>query len=312
MKSTPLISRASAAWFLATALLASTTGAAGAADRIRIVTSINDLGSIASAVGGNQVEVASLCRAGADPHRVEVLPSYMVKVSRAKLYLKVGLGLDVWADAIVEGSHSSSVIVIDCSQGIPVLEKPAGKVDASMGDIHPDGNPHYWLDPANGALVAGTIAEALARVDPPNAADYRSRAGVLAREARAMAEKGRALSLPTKGIITYHRSWTYFAEALGLEVLTTIEPIPGIPPTARHLKEVVAIIRERRPVAIFQEPYFSGEAGKFLNRETGTRLATVSPSCDDVTPGSYLAHFESLFRELGAGGSSGNTRPAGL
>jgi zinc/manganese transport system substrate-binding protein len=240
-----------------------------------------------------------------------VLPSYMVRVSRAKLYLKVGLGLDRWADQIVEGSHSSSVTVVDCSKDIPVLEKPTGKIDASMGDIHPDGNPHYWLDPANGAIMAKTIAEALARVDPPHASEYRSRAESFGRDAVAMAERGRKLSLSSRGLITYHRSWTYFANAAGLEILTTIEPIPGIPPTARHLKEVVGIIRERKPLVIFQEPYFSGEAGKFLNRETGIRLVTVSPSSNDVKAGSYLAHFETLFSQLESAGAAGNSRSSG-
>lgn len=296
---------------LALAIASLATADAGAAGRIRIIASINDLGSIASAVGGDQVDVAAICKPNADAHRVEVLPSYMVKVSRAKLYLKVGLGLDQWADQIVEGSHSSSVTVIDCSKGVPVLEKPTGKVDASMGDIHPDGNPHYWLDPANGAIVAGTIAEALASVDPSHAADYRARAEVFAGKARNLAETGRGLSLPSEGIITYHRSWTYFAHALGLEVMTTIEPIPGIPATARHLNEVVGIIRERKPFVIFQEPYFSDDAGKFLARQTGIRVATVSPSCNDVTAGSYLSHFEELFGQLEGSGTAGTSRSSG-
>jgi hypothetical protein len=103
-------------------------------------------------------------------------PSYMVKVSRAKLYLKVGLGLDQWAEAIVDGSRNSSVQIVDCSRDVHVLEKPTGKVDASMGDVHPDGNPHYWLDPRNGAIVANTIADAFAKADPRTPPQYRARA----------------------------------------------------------------------------------------------------------------------------------------
>ena len=114
-------------------------GAASA--KLRVAASINDLASIASSVGGNQVEVFSIARPKSDVHRVEILPSYMVKVSRAQLYLKVGLGLDQWADGIIDGSRNSRLKVIDCSEDVSVLEKKA-KVDASMGDVHPFGNPH--------------------------------------------------------------------------------------------------------------------------------------------------------------------------
>ena len=135
-----------------------------ASAKVRVVASIPDLASIAATVGGDGVEASSIARGGSDAHRVEVLPSYMVRVSRADLFLKVGLGLDLWADQIVDGSHNARVTIVDCSRDIEPLERPAGRVDARMGDVHPDGNPHYWLDPRNGGVVARTIAEALGRV----------------------------------------------------------------------------------------------------------------------------------------------------
>jgi zinc/manganese transport system substrate-binding protein len=191
-----------------------------------------------------------------------------------------------------------------------VLEKPTGKVDASMGDVHPDGNPHYWLDPSNGAIVAHTIAEALSNVDPAHAADYRSRADQFAQAAEHKAAKGKALQLPVRSIITYHRSWSYFANAAGLKVEAEIEPIPGIPPTGKHLNEVVSIIKQQKPLMVLQEPYFSLDAGQFLNRQTGVRVAVVSPSCKDLTADSYLAHFDELYSELQGGGTgSSNGAP---
>src|SRR5215467_11112357 len=166
-------------------LLLATALPAVAHAKISVAASTTDLASIAASVGGDQVDVFAIAKPSADPHRIEALPSYMVKVSRAKIFLKVGLGLDQWADAIVDGSRNSSVAVVDCSAGVRVLEKPTGKVDASMGDVHPDGNPHYWLDPRNGAVVATNIAEALAKADPKNAADYRARAETFGKEAQA-------------------------------------------------------------------------------------------------------------------------------
>ena len=289
-------------------LVAACLGAFGAptAAKERIVASISDLASIAAAVGGDQVEVAAIARSNADPHRVEVLPSYMVRVSRARLYLKVGLGLDAWADPIIDGSHNSELLVVDCSKGVAILEKPTGKVDASMGDVHPDGNPHYWLDPRNGAIIARNVAVALARVDPPNASLYASRADEVARRCDATFARGSAAigALATHDLVTYHRSWSYFAAAFDLQVVATIEPIPGIPPTARHLNDLIGVIQERKVRAALEEPYFSEDAGELLARQTGIRILRIPAMCADITADSYFTHFEQLFDGLVSAGGS--------
>ena len=279
-----------------TLLLAALLLPGAAAAKIRVVASINDLASIAASVGGDEVECAAIARPNADAHRVEVLPSYMVRVSKAQVYLKVGLGLDQWADGIIDGSRNAHLLVVDCSTGVPVLEKPTGPVNASMGDVHPNGNPHYWLDPRNGEFVARTIAEALARVDPGHAEDYRARAEAFAKHAEETWAQGKATAekLPVKAMITYHRSWTYFGDAFGIEIAGQAEPIPGIPPTGRHLAELVEIVTTRKIPVFLQEPYFSSDAGSFLAREGDLRVVVVSPSCDSPVAGSYLAHFQSV------------------
>jgi zinc/manganese transport system substrate-binding protein len=272
-----------------------------AAAAIKVVASINDLASIAAEVGGNEVEVASIARSGSDVHRVEVLPSYMIRVSRAQLYLKVGLGLDQWADPIIDGSRNSKLVIVDCSKGITALDKPTGKVDASMGDVHPEGNPHYWLDPRNGPIVASTIAEALSVVDPAHASEYQARAEALAKNAAAAfdAAHTRLASCSNRTILTYHTSWTYLLRALDLELVGTVEPVPGIPPTGRHLQELVETIRARQVPVLLEEPYFSAEAGEFLARETGLRVERVSASCDEPAAGSWLAHIREVVERIG-------------
>jgi ABC-type Zn uptake system ZnuABC Zn-binding protein ZnuA len=224
----------------------------------------------------------------------------MVKVSRAQIYLKVGLGLDLWANAIIDGSRNSHLMIVDCSQGVRVLEVPTGRVDASMGDVHPSGNPHYWLDPRNGAVVGRNIAEGLARVDPAHADQYRARAEAFAKEAETAWQQGqeKSAALAAKVVFTYHRSWSYLADAFGLEVAGTAEPFPGIPPTARHLADLVEIAKLRRVQLLLQEPYFSDDAARFLGREAGVRAAVVAPSCDAPTAGSYLAHFAAIFHVM--------------
>lgn len=270
--------------------------------KIKVAASITDLASIASSVGGDQVECFAVAKATADAHRVEVLPSYMVKVSKANVYLKGGLGLDQWADAIIDGSRNDKLVVVDCSANISVLEKPTGAVDASMGDVHPNGNPHYWLDPRNGGVIAHTIAEALGRVDPAHAADYQTRADEFAKQCDAAyaADKRIADALPNRVVFTYHRSWPYFANAFGFDIAGQAEPVPGIPPTAKHLADLVAIAKSRKIAVLIQEPYFSADAGKFLQREAGVQAVVMPLSCDNEQPGSYLAHIDALLRALAA------------
>lgn len=271
--------------------------------KVRVAASTNDLGSIASRIGGDQVEVFAIARANTDPHRVETLPSYMVKVSRAQVFLKVGLGLDQWADAIIDGSRNNKVLLVDCSKGVNVLERPSGKVDASMGDVHPEGNPHYWLDPRNGVVIGRNIAEALARVDAAHAGVYRSNAEAFAKEAAASYDRNRARAaqLPSKAVFTYHRSWSYLADAFGLEVVATVEPVPGIPPTAKHLASLVQTAKARQVGLLLQEPYFSAEAGRFLTRQAGLRVVTQSSACESTEATSYLTHFDTLLTALTGG-----------
>lgn len=292
--------------FLTTIALISALALPGSAfAKIRVAASINDLASIASSVGGNEVEVFSIARSTADTHHIEVLPSYMVKVSRAQVYLKVGLGLDQWADGIIDGSRNTHLVAVDCSKDVPVLEKPTQQVNASMGDVHPYGNPHYWPDPRNGAVVAKTIAEAFASVDPKHAAEYRNRAEAFGKEAEETWKRGKSVAdaMPVKVIVTYHRSWTYFANAFGFEVAAEAEPVPGIPPTGKHLAEVIKIVKERHVPVFLQEPWFSSDAGRFLTREGGLRVVVASPSCDTPAAGSYLAHINDLIGKIGGGKS---------
>lgn len=288
--------------FLAIAVAASLTAAAAgpAGAAIRIVASTTDLASIAATVGGDQVEVAAISRPNSDVHRVEVLPSYMVRVAKAQVYLKVGLSLDQWADQIIDGSRNTKLMVVDCSQHIDALEKPTSRVDGRQGDVHPNGNPHYWLDPRNGGIVAMNIAEALGRIDPAHAGDYQTRAEAFAAtcDQRREAAVASVAKLPVKEILTYHASWVYLANATGLSVAGTVEPIPGIPPTGGHLQELVELVRQRQLKVLLQEPYFSDEAAGFLAREAGMRTIKVSPSCNDTKPGSYLAHFDGMIAAI--------------
>jgi ABC-type Zn uptake system ZnuABC Zn-binding protein ZnuA len=269
---------------------------------IRVVAALPDLGSIAAYIGGDKVEVSSIANANSNPHSVEVFPSFMAKVSQAALYLRCGLELDQWSSEIIDGSRNNKILVVDCSQGIKVLEKPAGKVDASMGDVHPNGNPHYWLDPRNGIVIALNVAAGLQKIDPAHAGFYESRAEQFRKECLDKMAQWASEIRPLAGanIVTYHSSWAYFADAFGFSIVAKVEPFPGIPPTGNHLAELVTIIKEAHAVFLLQEPYFSDDAPRFLNRQTGINVIKCAPSCRGVAPSSYFEHFQDIINQLTA------------
>lgn len=267
---------------------------------IKVAASLPDHASIASAIGGNQVQVFSIAKSSNNPHNMELFPSLMAKVGTAQLYLKSGLSLDQWADELISGSRNSKLLVVNCSQGVNVLEKPSGKVDASMGDVHPEGNPHYWLDPDNATVIAKTILEALKKVDPSNSVYFQHNYDDFIAKLTAKKKQWQEALSPYKGrsILTYHSSWVYFAEAFHLKIPAQVEPLPGIPPTASHLAKLIKIIQQEKPMAVFYEPYYPEDGPKFLNRQTGIALFKIAPECDNTNASAYLDHMDLVVKSL--------------
>lgn len=265
----------------------------------RIVAALPDLGSIASYIGGDNVEISVIAKANTNPHSVEVFPSHMAKVSGARVYLKSGLGLDQWSDAIIDGSRNNKIVVVDCSNGVSVLEKPV-HVDASMGDVHPFGNPHYWLNPRNGIVIAQNITETLKSVDPSNSATYDNNFTAFKSECenRIKTWQEKMQKFSGSKIITYHSSWAYFADAFQLSIIEHIEPYPGIPPTGNHLAHLVDVIKKDSITFILQEPYFSDDASKFLYRQTNVKVIKCPPSCEEVKRTSFFEHFDKIIDQI--------------
>jgi len=273
---------------------------------VRVVASSTNLASITKFVGGDLVEVSSIARGTADPHFVEVLPSYMIKVKRAQLYLKVGLDLDRWADKIIDGSRNGKLLIVDCSQGIVPLNVPVGGVDASMGDIHPGGNPHYWLDPRNGEIMAATIRDALSRLDPEHAEEYRAGQERFVSLLRAKEREWALVTERLRGmeIVTYHDTWPYFSRAFGVSVAGFVEPKPGIEPTPSHTANLVELINARGIQVIGLEPYYSTRTPDSIANATGARVVVLPPSVNGADGADdYLTLFDVLLRTLVSAGA---------
>ncbi len=270
---------------------------ADAADKIRVVTTIIDLKSLTEAVGGDLVEVDALVRASQNPHDLEVRPSLMVKVRRADLFVMNGLELDQWGEVVVQGANNPKVIAggpgrVDASRGIPVLEVPTTRLDRSMGDVHPFGNPHYTLDPGMAPIITTNILEGLARVAPQHRATFeRNRQAFLARLEAAMSRWTRALE-PAKGakLVVYHNNLIYLVTRFGLVQVGTVEERPGIPPSPGHLARLIRQIKEEGVKVILVEPWSDQTLTARIAQEAGAKMVVLNTKLGAVSgPDAYIA-----------------------
>jgi zinc/manganese transport system substrate-binding protein len=265
------------------------TRPAAGADRIRVVTSTTDLKALAQAVGGDLVEVDSLARGNQNPHDLEIRPSQMVKLRRADLVVLNGLELDGWAEVSIQGANNPRLIPgapgrVDASVGVPVLEVPAGKVDRSMGDVHPVGNPHYTLDPGMAPIITANIVEGLARVAPEQRAAFeQGRQAFLAKLEPAMTAWAQTMA-PFKGVklVVDHSQWSYFFARYGLVLAGTVEERPGIPPTPGHLVRLTAQMKADGVKGLILEPWGDRKLGDRLAADTGARVVALAPGAGAV------------------------------
>ena len=239
-----------------------------------------DLAYFARAIGADKVEVSSIASPDADLHYVEVRPSYMVKMRDADLVLRVGLELDAWIERIIDGSRNSKLKKVDCSKYVTPLEIPTFKADASYGDLHRYGNPHYWLSPANVEPITRAIAEGLTSVDPGNESVYEDNRAKLLAEINMELPAIKALAASLAGIemITYHNSWPYFAEYFGIELPGFIEKFPGVAPSPSHMSDIIELIKKDHIKVIAMEPYFEKRVPQRIAESSGAKVITLYPS----------------------------------
>jgi zinc/manganese transport system substrate-binding protein len=264
-----------------------------------VVATISDLKALAEAVGGDAVEVAVLARGNQNPHDLEVRPSLMVKLRRADALVINGLELDDWANVAVQGSNNPRIIpsgigLIDASRGIPVLEVP-GRVDRSMGDVHPAGNPHYTLDPGMAPIITQNIVDGLSRVAPEQRALFeRNRRDFLARLESAMARWTKSFeTLRGAKVVVYHADWVYFFTRFGLQQAGTIEERPGIPASPGHLARLLHQMKEEQVRAVVVEPWSDRELAARIAKEAGANVALLNAKLGTIGgPDAYLVTTE--------------------
>ena len=261
-----------------------------AAKKLNIVTATTDLASLAQEVGGDKINVESIAKGYQDPHFVEAKPSFLLKLRQADLLVIVGLQLEIgWLPPLITQSGNSRIQVgangyLDASQFAEILEIPQGSITRAMGDVHPLGNPHYWLDPDNGRRVAKGIAGKLGEMDPEDAAYFQQRFQDFDRRLSEADKRWLADMKPFHGrkVVTYHNSAPNFAKHFGLNVVGFVEPRPGIPPTPSHTLEVINMMKRDHVKVIMVEPYFDRKTPDSIARETGGTVVEYLPSVGGV------------------------------
>jgi zinc/manganese transport system substrate-binding protein len=246
---------------------------------VKVVTTLPDLADLTRQVGGDRVTVDNIVRGDQNPHFVEVKPSYMMKLKSADLFFMIGMDLEMWAPQIIDGSRNTKIEVVDLSKHVTKLEIPA-KLDASEGDVHKYGNPHYWLDPRNIRVMAEDIVAALSRVSPADEKYFRANADAYLKTLDGKIAQWTATMKPFAGakVVTFHKSWTYFAGWLGLTVAGQVEPKPGIVPSPAHTADLISLIRQSGIKVIIVEPFYDLSAPDQIARSTGVKVIRLATS----------------------------------
>jgi zinc/manganese transport system substrate-binding protein len=275
---------------VAAVLLSAIAGPSQAQGKLNVITTTEDLAAIARDVGGDRITVESIARGYQDPHFVEAKPSFILKLQKADLLVVVGRELEIgWLPPLIQQSRNAKVQVgangyLDASQQARILDIPQGQITRAMGDVHPLGNPHYWLDPENGKSIAREIGDKLSELRASDRAYFQMRVEDFNRRLTE-AEKGwLAAMAPYKGakVATYHNSFPNFAERFGLNIIGFVEPRPGIPPSPQHTLDLINEMKRQTVKLVLVEPYFDLKTPNAIGRETGAEVLVMPPSVGGV------------------------------
>jgi ABC-type Zn uptake system ZnuABC Zn-binding protein ZnuA len=248
--------------------------------KLNVVATIPDFGSIAQEIGDDKVKVTSICRGTEDAHFVDARPSFIRVLNQADVLIEGGAELEIgWLPPLINGARNGKILGdapghVIASRGIRLLEVPSGRVDRSMGDVHPLGNPHYWGDPANGKIIAATLAATFSRLDPANARMYEANLTKYNQRVDQKLAEWTKLLAPYRGtkVVSYHKSFNYFLERFGFELVGTIEPKPGIEPSASYVNALIPRLKDKQVKLVIIEPFRPRKTPEYVAQTIGARL----------------------------------------
>jgi ABC-type Zn uptake system ZnuABC Zn-binding protein ZnuA len=283
------------------AFVAALGAARPAAAAVQVVTTTADLEALAREIGGDRVTVTGLAKGYQDPHFVDPKPSFILAVSRADLLIVVGRELEIgWLPPLINSSRNAKIRpgspgYLDASLNVKILEIPTGQITRAMGDVHPSGNPHYWLEPDNGRRIAQAIRDKLSELAPADRAYFAQRYTDFDSRLTEAQKRWNSTMAPFKGtkIVTYHRSWPNFTEYFGLDVMGYVEPKPGVPPSPTHTLELIGEMKRQGAKLIIVEPYFDLKTAQSIATQVGAKVLVLAPSVGGVKEATdYIKLFD--------------------
>jgi len=279
-----------------------------AAAEVRVVASTSSMAMLAREVGGPQVSVTTLAPPDRDPHYLLARPSMMVALRRADLLVAVGAELEIgWLPAAIQGASNPKILpgqagYFEGAAQIDLIET-GQTADRSRGDVHPMGNPHYYLDPVRMATVARALAARLGALDPPHKDAFAARAAAFSAAVDARADQWRRQAAGAPGVVFYHKDGNYIAAFLGVPVLGWLEPLPGIPPTASHLRDLVERLKSTKGVVLYNS-FHPKDGPEFLSRQLGWKAVQLPIEVPlDATGATYLSHIDQWVQAISGAAS---------
>jgi zinc/manganese transport system substrate-binding protein len=277
--------------------------------KLNVVATLTDFASIAEAIGGDKVKVTSIARGAEDPHFVDARPSFIRVLNQADVLIEGGADLEIgWLPPLVNNARNKKILGdapghIVMSRGLSLLEVPTAPVDRSQGDVHPGGNPHYWLDPINGKPMASRIAEVFSKLDAANASYYAANLRKFTAALDDKVEVWKKQLQPFAGtkVVTYHKSFDYLLQRFQFELVGTLEPKPGLEPSPTHISSLVPRMKTEGVKLILIETFRPRRTPERVANDTGAKLL-VLPGSVAGTPRAtdYFALFDHNVAELAA------------
>jgi zinc/manganese transport system substrate-binding protein len=252
---------------------------------IHVVTTTQDTRSIAEIIGGNKVEAFAIASGYQNPHFVDPKPSYITKLTEANLYVTLGLDLEAgWSPSLLASSRNTKIQkgspgYVDASVGVTLMQVPSS-INRAEGDIHIFGNPHYWLDPINGKVIARNICNGLERISPEDKAFFEANLKTFDDQIDSRLKTWNTMMAGFKGskIIAYHNEWCYFENRFGLQIVDFLEPKPGIPPTPSQLVKIINEVKQNNIKVIITSPYFTSSSSDVVSKQTGAKTLVLATS----------------------------------
>lgn len=276
------------------------------AGQLHVVASYGYIRDITQRIGKDHVDVVSLARGDYDPHVIIPKPSYIAKLRNADLLIINGAQLEIgWLPQIIRQANNGTVQpgergFLDLSMHVHLIDVPTS-VSRELGDVHPEGNPHFFLNPDNVPVIAKAITERLSELDPDNQTFYEANEKDLDAQWQRKTKEWEEKLNPLKGekVVEYHKIFDYFLNRFGFVLVGTIEPLPGIPPTTKHIAEVEQLIKREDVKYILQDVYNPQDASQYLSKRLNVKLIIMPHDVGSVKEAdNVFSVFDEIVRRL--------------